>query len=127
MKKRLLSAFMALALCLTLLPAPAWAAETENNIAVQANTANVAEVTIDGKTTQYADIVAAFDAAQLAESASVKLLTDVTTTSEITVDSSSSRPRHRTTSPALHRLCIRSILPDPCEMPPARPASPNNP
>ena len=78
MKKRLLSAFMALALCLTLLPAPAWAAETENNIAVQANTANVAEVTIDGKTTQYADIVAAFDAAQLAESASVKLLTDVT-------------------------------------------------
>lgn len=27
MKKRLLSAFMALALCLTLLPAPAWAAE----------------------------------------------------------------------------------------------------
>ena len=29
MKKRLLSAFMALALCLTLLPAPAWAAETE--------------------------------------------------------------------------------------------------
>lgn len=69
---------MALALCLTLLPAPAWAAETENNIAVQANTANVAEVTIDGKTTQYADIVAAFDAAQLAESASVKLLTDVT-------------------------------------------------
>ena len=87
MKKRLLSAFMALALCLTLLPAPAWAAETENNIAVQANTANVAEVTIDGKTTQYADIVAAFDAAQLAESASVKLLTDVTTTSEIKVDS----------------------------------------
>ena len=78
---------MALALCLTLLPAPAWAAETENNIAVQANTANVAEVTIDGKTTQYADIVAAFDAAQLAESASVKLLTDVTTTSEIKVDS----------------------------------------
>ena len=29
MKKRLLSAFMALALCLTLLPAPAWAAETD--------------------------------------------------------------------------------------------------
>ena len=78
MKKRLLSAFMALALCLTLLPAPAWAAETENNIAVQANTANVAEVTINGTTTQYADIVAAFDAAQLEASATVKLLENVT-------------------------------------------------
>ena len=52
MKKRLLSAFMALALCLTLLPAPALAAETAET--------NVAEVTIDGKTTQYTDIVAAF-------------------------------------------------------------------
>ena len=29
MKKRLLSAFIALALCLTLLPAPAWAAEAD--------------------------------------------------------------------------------------------------
>lgn len=67
MKKRLLSAFMALALCLTLLPAPALAAET-----------NVAEVTIDGKTTQYTDIVAAFDAAQLEASAAVKLLENVT-------------------------------------------------
>ena len=44
MKKRVLSLFMALALCLTLLPAPAWAAETENNVAVQANTANVETV-----------------------------------------------------------------------------------
>ena len=35
---------MALVLCLTLLPAPAWAAETENNVAVQANTANVETV-----------------------------------------------------------------------------------
>ena len=79
MKKRLLSAFMALALCLTLLPAPAWAAETENNIAVQANTANVAEVTVaDGTVTQYAGIVDAFTAAQGAESAAVKLLKDVT-------------------------------------------------
>ena len=70
---------MALALCLTLLPASAWAAETENNIAVQANTANVAEVTISGGTpTQYTDIVAAFTAAQLAASATVKLLKNVT-------------------------------------------------
>ena len=44
MKKRLLSMLMALVLCLTLLPAPAWAAETENNVAVQANTANVETV-----------------------------------------------------------------------------------
>ena len=70
MKKRLLSAFMALALCLTLLPAPALAAETAET--------NVAEVTIDGKTTQYTDIVAAFDAAQLEASATVKLLKNVT-------------------------------------------------
>ena len=78
MKKRVLSMFMALALCLTLLPTAALAEETENNIAVQANTANVAEVTIDGKTTQYTDIVAAFDAAQLEASATVKLLKNVT-------------------------------------------------
>ena len=78
MKKRVLSAFMALALCLTLLPAPALAEETENNVAVQENTANVAEVTIDGTTTQYTNIVNAFADAQEAESASVKLLTNVT-------------------------------------------------
>ena len=78
MKKRLLSAFMALALCLTLLPASARAEETENNIAVQANTANVAEVTAGSTTAQYTNIVDAFDAAQLKASATVKLLTDVT-------------------------------------------------
>ena len=78
MKKRLLSAFMALALCLTLLPAPAWAVEAENNVAVQANTANVAEVTIGSTTTQYTNIDAAFAAAQAATSATVKLLADVT-------------------------------------------------
>ena len=78
MKKRVLSLLMALALCLTLLPAPALAEETENNVAVQENTANVAEVTIDGTTTQYTNIVNAFADAQEAESASVKLLTNVT-------------------------------------------------
>ena len=60
---------MALALCLTLLPTSALAEGTAEN---------VAEVTIDDKTTQYTDIVAAFDAAQLEASAVVKLLTDVT-------------------------------------------------
>lgn len=113
MKKRVLSMLMALALCLTLLPAPAWAAETdapeggtivqeeqqekapaaespaileqaaENGIAAQnggdSTVENaVAEVTIDGTTMQYADIDAAFAAAQQAGSATVKLLADVT-------------------------------------------------
>lgn len=70
MKKRVLSMFMALALCLTLLPAPALAAETAET--------NVAEVTIGSTTKQYADIVAAFTAAQEAASATVKLLENVT-------------------------------------------------
>ena len=42
MKKRVLSMFMALALCLTLLPAPAWAAETEGG-AAQVTTAGGTE------------------------------------------------------------------------------------
>ena len=67
MKKRVLSMFMALALCLTLLPAATLAEET-----------NVAEVTIDSTTAQYTNIVDAFTAAQGAVSATVKLLTDVT-------------------------------------------------
>ena len=79
MKKRVLSMFMALALCLTLLPMAALAEETGNNVAMQANATNVAEVTVaDGTVTKYADIVATFDAAQTAVSATVKLLTDVT-------------------------------------------------
>ena len=70
MKKRVLSLFMALALCLTLLPTAALAEETAEN---------VAEVTISGGTpTQYADIEKAFTAAQGAKSATVKLLKDVT-------------------------------------------------
>lgn len=70
MKKRLLSAFMALALCLTLLPTAALAEETAET--------KVAEVTIGSTTAQYADIVAAFTAAQGAKSATVKLLKNVT-------------------------------------------------
>ena len=69
---------MALALCLTLLPTAALAEETAGN---------VAEVTAGSTTTQHTDIEAAFTAAQAAESATVKLLADVTTTSEIEVDS----------------------------------------
>ena len=116
MKKRVLSMLMTLALCLTLFPAPAWAAEdapeigatvqqeqqeeqqeasaaepstileqaAENGIAVQdggdSTVENaVAEVTINGSTTtQYTDIAAAFAAAQQADSATVKLLENVT-------------------------------------------------
>ena len=97
MKKRVLSMLMTLALCLTLLPTPAWAEETDAHThagtddpasTVDAGTAvqtsgdtvenPVAEVTIDGTTMQYADIDAAFAAAQQAGSATVKLLADVT-------------------------------------------------
>lgn len=137
MKKRVLSMLMTLALCLTLFPAPAWAAEdtpeggaivqqeqqeeapaektdtpeigatvqqeqqeeqqeapaaepstileqaAENGIAAQNGGGStvensVAEVTINGKTTPYTDIDAAFAAAQQAGSATVKLLADVT-------------------------------------------------
>ena len=116
MKKRILSVLMALALCLTLLPAPAWAAEdtlsggtivqeeqeeatpalpklaAKNGITVQNGEDStvenaVAEVTIDGTTTQYATLTEAITAAQNSEGSTVKLLTDVTTTSEIEVDS----------------------------------------
>ena len=70
MKKRVLSLFMALMLCLTLLPTAALAEETGEN---------VAEVTVaDGTVTKYAGIVDAFTAAQGAKSATVKLLKDVT-------------------------------------------------
>ena len=124
MKKRVLSLFMALALCLTLLPAPAWAAEADapeggtivqeeqqqekapaaespaileqaagNGIAAQnggdSTVENaVAEVTIGDTTAQYATLTEAITAAQNSEgSATVKLLANVTTTSEIEVDS----------------------------------------
>ena len=122
MKKRVLSMLMALALCLTLLPAPAWAAEAdvpeggaivqeeqqqektlaaespaiseqaaENGIAAQNGGGTVknavAEVTIGDTTAQYATLTEAITAAQKSNGSTVKLLADVTTTSEIEVDS----------------------------------------
>ena len=51
--------------------------EAQTSTAVQ-SAENVAEVTIGGTATQYTDIREAFAAAQKAESAAVKLLTDVT-------------------------------------------------
>lgn len=87
MKKRIVSAAMALILCLTLLPAPAWAAEAdaileqaaENGIAAQNDGDStvknaVAEVTSGGTTTQYADLSAALAAAK--DGDTIKLLAD---------------------------------------------------
>ena len=89
MKKRIVSAAMALILCLTLLPAPAWAAEAdaileqaaENGIAAQNDGDStvknaVAEVTSGGTTTQYADLSAALAAAK--DGDTIKLLADAT-------------------------------------------------
>ena len=97
MKKRVLSMFMALALCLTLLPAPAWAAEAdaileqaaENGIAAQNDGDStvknaVAEVTSGGTTTQYADLSAALSAAK--DGDTLTLLKDVTGDVTVTID-----------------------------------------
>lgn len=98
MKKRVLSAFMALALCLTLLPAPAWAAEADahthagtddpvstvdTGTAVQTSgdtvETPVAEVAINGGTPiQYATLTEAIRAAQGSNGSTVKLLSDIT-------------------------------------------------
>ena len=97
MKKRGLSLFMALALCLTLLPAPAWAAESpaileqaaENGIAAQnggdSTVENaVAEVTSGGTTTQYAGLSAALSAAKAGDT--LTLLKDVTGDVTVIID-----------------------------------------
>ena len=67
MKKRLLSAFMALALCLTLLPAPAWAEETG---APKGGAAQIGEKT-------YSTLPEAVNAAQ--DGDTIKLLADYET------------------------------------------------
>ena len=72
MKKRLLSMFMALALCLTLLPAPAWAAEAD------APVGDAAQVTTAGGTEQvYGSFNDAWSAAIESEGSTLKLLSDV--------------------------------------------------
>ncbi len=87
---------MALALCLTLLPAPAWAAEADTHThagtddlvstvdtgtAVQTSEETVdnavAEVTINGATTQYATMTDAITAAQGSNGSTVKLLANI--------------------------------------------------
>lgn len=88
MKKRIVSAAMALILCLTLLPAAAWAEEADppDGQVVEASgsddtekqdaaaEADVAEVTSGGTTAQYADLSDALDAAE--NGATVTLLAD---------------------------------------------------
>ena len=99
MKKRLLSAFMALALCLTLLPAPAWAAEADapeggapaadEQPAVQSEPApqaavQAAEVPAENAVAQvgnvnYANITDAFDAVKQSNGGTLTLLADCKT------------------------------------------------
>ena len=78
MKKRVLSMFMALALCLTLLPAPAWAAETEGG---------AAQVTTAGGTEQvYGSFNEAWSAAIESKGSTLKLLSNVELSEEVGQD-----------------------------------------
>ena len=78
MKKRVLSMFMALALCLTLLPAPAWAAEADapESGAVQVTTA-------EGTEQDYGSFKDAWSAAIKSEGSTLKLLSDVELPEEV--------------------------------------------
>ena len=81
MKKRVLSMFMALALCLTLLPAPAWAAEAD------APEGGAAQVTTAGGTEQvYGSFNDAWSAAIKSEGSTLKLLSDVELPEEVGED-----------------------------------------
>ena len=81
MKKRVLSMFMALALCLTLLPAPAWAAEAD------APEGGAAQVTTAGGTEQvYGSFNDAWSAAIESEGSTLKLLSDVELSKEVGQD-----------------------------------------
>ena len=70
MKKRVLSMFMALALCLTLLPAPAWAAEADAPKGGETTAEAVAKVTMTASggatwSKEYTDLLKAFNDACL--------------------------------------------------------------
>ena len=78
MKKRVLSMFMALALCLTLLPAPAWAAEAD------APVGDAAQVTTAEGTEQvYGSFNEAWSAAIKSKGSTLKLLSDVELSNEV--------------------------------------------
>lgn len=67
--KRIFSIILSLAVALTMMPMSALAADESSSVGNA-----VAEVTINGTTTQYADIDAAFAAAQQADSGTVRML-----------------------------------------------------
>ena len=81
MKKRVLSMFMALALCLTLLPAPAWAAEAD---APEGGAAQV--TTAEGTEQVYGSFNEAWSAAIESEGSTLKLLSDVELPEEVGED-----------------------------------------
>lgn len=78
MKKRVLSMFMALALCLTLLPAPAWAAEAD---APEGRAAQV--TTAEGTERVYGSFKDAWSAAIESKGSTLKLLSDVELSKEV--------------------------------------------
>ena len=78
MKKRVLSMFMALALCLTLLPAPAWAAEAD---APESDAAQV--TTAEGTERVYGSFNDAWSAAIESKGSTLKLLSDVELPEEV--------------------------------------------
>lgn len=78
MKKRVLSMFMALALCLTLLPAPAWAAEAD---APKGGAAQV--TTAEGTERVYGSFKDAWSAAIESKGSTLKLLSDVELSKEV--------------------------------------------
>ena len=78
MKKRVLSMFMALPLCLTLLPAPAWAAEAD---APEGGAAQV--TTAEGTERVYGSFNDAWSAAIESKGSTLKLLSDVELSNEV--------------------------------------------
>ena len=78
MKKRVLNMFMALALCLTLLPAPAWAAEAD---APEGGAAQV--TTAEGTERVYGSFNDAWSAAIESKGSTLKLLSDVELSNEV--------------------------------------------
>ena len=81
MKKRVLSMFMALALCLTLLPAPAWAEEAD---APEGRAAQV--TTAEGTEQVYGSFNDAWSAAIESKGSTLKLLSDVELSKEVGED-----------------------------------------
>lgn len=82
-RKKLLSLFTAAALCVSyMMPTAALAAAGDG---VSSNDTAVAEVTIDGATTQYDDIVEAFNSTENKGDTTLKLLKDTSTSKQLSV------------------------------------------